>query len=193
MHKKSTEHTMRTYDHIGNKRRKEHGLLVAIKKDVIDYLKKGISKEDWALKREELKEKFAHSIGLASWGSFENKLKRSKDDTDITVTELIHIAEITGSFNPLKYLNEMFGFVMTSTECGEECSMDQLHMLTDEAQIEGSESFTITKKALRDGKITVDEKEAMLKESMEAVEALTKQIDAIRKIKPIDGVEDDED
>lgn len=167
---------MSRYEYIGNKRKKEHGLLVCIRKDILTYCKrKNIEKED-----------FAHIIGLASWGSLENKLKRTKDDTDITVTELIHISEITGSHNPLKYLNEMFGFIMTSSESINKVSVEEVNRLADEAQIECSESFSETKRAGQDGMYTVEEKESMIKESMESLEATKKHLSALKQIVPVD-------
>jgi hypothetical protein len=91
--------------------------------------------------------------------------------------------EITGDYGPLKYLCEMFGFVMTSSESGESISIDQLNNLTDEAQIEQNESFSVTKRALKDRRVTVCEKKEMLREGMEAIEALKRQIDAVKLIK----------
>lgn len=170
------------YLHIGNKRKKEHGLLVSINKSITSYCKKNqIEKTDFAIK-----------IGLASEGSLSNKLKRSREDTDITVTELIHICEITSNFQALRYLNEMFGFVMLSSEPEEHVSPEHLNQITDAAQMESNEFFATTKKANFDKKISVEEKENMIKEGMEALEKTKEQIEAIRKIKPYD-LEEDED
>lgn len=165
-----------SYEYRGNKRPKEHGLLVSIRKDILSFCKK----EDME------KDSFAHTIGLASWGSLENKLKRTKDDTDITITELLHIQELTKSHAPLKYMCEMFGFVMTSTETDEETTVEELNSLSDKAQMESNESWAEIKKASADGKFTVEEKEAMKKEAMEALEAKQKELKAIEKIVPVD-------
>lgn len=170
------------YLHIGNKRKKEHGLLVSINKSITNYCKKNkIEKTDFAIK-----------IGLASEGSLQNKLKRSREDTDITITELIHICEITSNFQALRYLNEMFGFVMLSSEPDEHVSPEHLNQITDEAQIESNEFFATTKKANSDKEITIEEKENMIKDGMEALEKIKEQIEAIRKIKPIDMEDEDE-
>lgn len=173
---------MSNYNHLGNKRKKEHGLLVAINKSITKYCKKNnIDKADFAIK-----------IGLASENSLQNKLKRSREDTDITISELIHITEITNDFEPMKYLNEMFGFVMTSSEPEEHISVEQLNQITDEAQIESNEFFAVTKKANHDKKISVEEKENMLKEGFEALEKIKEQLEAIKKIKPYDIEDEDE-
>jgi len=173
---------MSNYNHLGNKRKKEHGLLVAINKSITKYCKKNnINKGDFAIK-----------IGLASENSLQNKLKRSREDTDITISELIHITEITNDFESMKYLNEMFGFVMTSSEPDEHVSAEQLNQITDEAQIEANEFFAATKKANFDKRISAEEKENMIKEGLESLEKTKEQLEAIRKIKPYD-LEEDED
>lgn len=170
------------YLHIGNKRQKEHGLLVTINKSIAKYCKKNdIDKTSFAIK-----------IGLASENSLSNKLKKSREDTDITISELIHITEITSNYEALKYLNEMFGFVMISSEPEEDITVEQLNQITDEAQIESNEFFAVTKIANKDKKISIEEKNNMLKEGMEALEKLKEQLEAIRKIKPFD-LEEDED
>lgn len=171
-----------SYSHIGNKRKKEHGFLVSVNKAITTYCKKNrIERTDFAIK-----------IGLASEGSLLNKLKRSREDTDITVTELIHIMEITNNYQPMKYINEMFGFVMTSSEPDEQVSYEQLNQIADEAQIESNEFFATTKKANSDKKISIEEKENMIKDGMEALEKIKEQLEAIRNIKPYD-LEEDED
>ncbi|WP_026804704.1 phage regulatory CII family protein [Aliarcobacter lanthieri] len=173
---------MAEYLHIGNKRKKEHGLLVSVNKSIVKYCKKtNIDKTTFAI-----------NIGLASDGSLLNKLKRSREDTDITITELIHIAEITGDYEPLRYLNEMFGFVMINTESENYVDADFLDIIADQAQIEANEFFAVTKKANADKKISVEEKESMLKEGMEAITKLNEQLETIKKIIPFDLELDDE-
>ena len=61
-----------------------------------------------------------------------------------------------------------------------------------QAQIESNEFFAVTKIANKDKKISIEEKNNMLKEGMEALEKLNEQLEAIRKIKPFD-LENDED
>ncbi|OCL85305.1 hypothetical protein AAX26_01790 [Aliarcobacter thereius] len=168
---------MAEYLQIGNKRKKEHGLLVSTNRAIVNYCKKyNMSKTDFAI-----------SIGLASEGSLLNKLKRSREDTDITISEFIHIIEITGEYEALRYLNEMFGFVMISTESDEFLAAEKLDQITDEAQIEANEFFAVTKKANFDKKISNDEKESMLKEGFEAITKLNEQLETIKRIKPFDS------
>ena len=173
---------MRDFDHIGNKRKKEHGLLVLITKTINNFCKNTNTE----------KIDFVHKLGISSEGYLTNKLKRSREDTDITVTELIHIMEITNNYQPLKYINEMFGFVMMSSEPDEHISAELLNQITDEAQIESNEFFAVTKRSNSDKKITREEKENMIREGMEALEKIKEQLEIIRKIKPIDE-EDEED
>ncbi|MGB7402681.1 MAG: phage regulatory CII family protein [Arcobacter sp.] len=155
-----------------NKRQKEHGLLVTINKSIVADIKRNDIDRG----------QFANEIGTTG-GVLANKLDRQNITNDFSITELIHIMEITGDYGPLKYLCEMFGFVMTSSESGESITIDQLNELTDEAQIEQAESFSTNKKAFKDGKITNEEKENMLKEGMEAMEAVKRQLDALKLIK----------
>lgn len=173
---------MRDFDHIGNKRKKEHGLLVLITKTINSFCKNTNTE----------KIDFIHKLGISSEGYLLNKLKRTREDTDITVTELIHIMEITSNYQCLKYINEMFGFVMTSIEPDEHISPELLNQITDEAQIESNEFFATTKRANIDQKITLEEKENMMKDGMEALEKIKEQLEAIRKIKPIDMEDEDE-
>lgn len=173
---------MSDYEHLGNKRKKEHGLLIVITKSINKFIKiANISRSTFATK-----------IGISTDGYLSNKLKRTRDDTDITVTELIHIMEITNNYQPLKYINEMFGFVMMSSEPDEHISAELLNQITDEAQIESNEFFATTKKANSDKQITVEEKEKMIKDGMEALEKIKEQLEAIRKIKPVDEESEDE-
>lgn len=173
---------MRDFDHIGNRRKKEHGLLVLITKTINNFCKNTNTE----------KIDFVQKIGISSEGYLLNKLKRSREDTDITVTELIHIMEITDNYQPLKYINEMFGFVMMNSEPDEQISPELLNQITDEAQMESNEFFATTKKANFDKRISAEEKENMIKEGMEALEKTKEQLEAIRKIKPYD-LEEDED
>lgn len=173
---------MNQYEHIGNKRKKEHGLLVLITKTINNFCKNTNTE----------KIDFVQKIGISSEGYLANKLKRSREDTDITVTELIHIMEITNNYQPLKYINEMFGFVMMNSEPDEHISPELLNQITDEAQIESNEFFATTKKANSDKQITIEEKENMIKDGMEALEKIKTQLEAIRKIKPVDMEDEDE-
>jgi hypothetical protein len=174
---------MSRYDYIGNKRPKEHGFLIALKKDILSVIiKSDMSKEE----KLEAKDTFSHEIGLSSWGSLENKFKRTKEDTDITVTELMHIQEKIKKHTGLKYLNEMSGFVMTATESDEEVTVDGINKLSDNAMIECNESFAVDKSSGKDGKYTVEEIDSMRKESMEAIEAHKKKLAALNHVTPVD-------
>lgn len=57
---------------------------------------------------------FAHEIGL-SQGTLENKLKPASPH-DVTVTELIHIMDITADYAPLEYIARRYGFILCKAE-----------------------------------------------------------------------------
>ncbi len=173
---------MSDYEHIGNKRQKEHGLIVVITRSINSYIKRiNISRI-----------LFAKMLGISSEGYLLNKLKRTREDADLTTTELIHTMEITKDHSPLKYLAEMFGYVLVKIEAEENISIEQLNQIIDDAQIESNESFSASKIALRDNKISTEEKENMLKTEYRTIEKHHEKIEAIRKIKPYD-LEEDED
>lgn len=156
----------------GNKRQKEHGLLVLLK-DAIrqDCKRNNIEKGE-----------FAQEIGLASVGSLENKLKKTKDDTDITLSEFIHILEITGDMKPLEYICQMFDQVMIST-VPTEVTHESIHEKTDSLQIECSESFSTIKMALKDGVITDEEKSNMLSELEDTLRVASELKDDVKRLK----------
>lgn len=160
------------HSHKGNKRQKEHGLLILIK----DAIKNDCKRNDLE------KEEFSNEIGLASAASLENKLKKSKEDTDITVSELLHIMEITGDLKPLEYICQMFDQVMIST-IPSEVTHESIHEKTDNLQIECSESFSTIKMALKDGKITDEEKDNMISELDDTLKVASELKDDVKKLK----------
>lgn len=166
---------MRKYEFGINKRSKDHGLLVLINKSIsADCKKNNIDKDI-----------FANEIGTTR-GTLENKLKMSNSINAVTIEEFIHIMEITGDYSPLKYLNEMFGFIMTSTEPQTETDVLSLSELADEMVIECGESFSEVKKAAKEGKITEEKKSNMLKEAKDGIEAALKLKQAIEVIQPVE-------
>ncbi len=174
---------MNEYEYIVNKRKKEHGLLIVITKTINTFIKKtNISRDT-----------FAKMIGIKTEGYLLNKLKRTRDDTDFGgTTEIIHIMEISEDHSILKYLAEMFGYVLVKIEPDEHITIDQLNQIIDDTQIEGNESFSISKKAIQDNEITIEEKENMLKSEYKTIEKHYEKIEAIRKIKPVDMEDEDE-
>lgn len=173
---------MSDYEHLGNKRKKEHGLLIVITKSINKFIKRAnISRSTFATK-----------IGISTEGYLLNKLKRTRDDTDIGITELIHTMEITEDHSALKYMAEMFGYVLVKIEPEHNISLEQLNQIIDDTQMEDNESFSVSKKALFDKKITIEEKENMLKSEYRTIEKHYEKIEAIRQVKPIDEDSEDE-
>lgn len=166
---------MPRYEYGSNKRAKDHGLLVKINKSIIaDCKRNDISKDD-----------FAKEIGTTP-GTLKNKLTMTNTTNDFTLAEYIHILEITGDYSSLKYICEMFGFIMQSTEPQTAAGNETLNELTDEMQIECGESFAVVKQALKDKVVSSDEKSSMIKELNDNIEASMKLRQAIEFIKPID-------
>ncbi len=157
------------YKYGTNKRPKEHGLLVAINKSIIEDCKRNnIDKEI-----------FAKELGTTQ-GTLKNKLTRANTTNDFTLTEFIHIMEITGDYRPLKYIADMFDFTLTKLE-HDSVDIEELDELADTMQIESNESFSAAKDASRDKKITKDEKERMLQEAKDSYEATLKYIEALKQ------------
>lgn len=154
------------------KRPKEHGLLIAIRKSMnANCQALGIPKED-----------FAKELGTTH-GVLENKLKMSSLTNDVSLSEFIHIMEITGDLSPLEYLCTMFDQVMTSTEPVESPTHESLHAQTDSLQIECSEAFATIKSSLKDDKFTQEEKQLMLRELEDVFKVGVELKDALEKVK----------
>ena len=163
---------MPRYEYGRNKRAKDHGLLVTINKSIIaDCKRNNISKDD-----------FAKEIGTTP-GTLKNKITMTNATNDFTLAEYIHILEITGDYSSLKYICEMFGFIMQSTEPQDQLTNEFLSSLADEMQIECSESFAEVKSALKQPHISKDLIDSMLKELNENIEAAMKLKQAVEFIK----------
>lgn len=164
-----------------NSRIFDQGLLVTIQKSIIKDIKRNDS----------TKEDFASEIGITK-GTLENKWTFSNKINDFTIHELIHIMELTGDTSPLEYIGHMFDMAVISTNTENVTSVEELNRLTDEAQMQCSEAFSSVKKASQDGIYTADEISEMKKQSLEAIEAEQKKLDAINKLKPSDTENEDE-
>ncbi|MFY9088938.1 phage regulatory CII family protein [Arcobacter aquimarinus] len=153
----------------------DQGLLVTIQKSIIKDIKRNDS----------TKEDFASEIGITK-GTLENKWTFSNKINDFTIHELIHIMELTGDTSPLEYIGHMFDMAVISTNTENVTSVEELNRLTDEAQIQSGESFATVKNASKDGVYTAEEIEDMKKESLEAIEAEQRKLDAINKLVPVE-------
>lgn len=171
---------MEKYRFGNNKRAKDHGLLISIKKSIKADCKRNCIEN----------EAFANEIGTTS-GVLSNKLKMSNQINAISIEEFIHIMEITGDYSPLKYLASMFDFVITSTEPQSPGDVSNLSELADSMQIESNESFSEIKRAIKDGQITEEEKTNMLKEVDDSIEAALQTKNAISSIKPVEIIKDE--
>jgi len=170
---------MRKYKFGNNKRAKDHGLLVSIQKSIkADCKRNGIENET-----------FSNEIGTTS-GVLSNKFKMSNNVNAVSIEEFIHIMEITGDYRPLKYLASMFDFVITSTEPQSPGDVSNLGELADSMQIESNESFSEIKRAIKDGQITEEEKNNMLKEVDDSIEAALQTKNAISSIQAVEIKED---
>lgn len=158
-----------------NSRIFDQGLLVTIQKSIVRDIKRNDSD----------KETFAAEIGLTK-GTLENKWTFSCKTNDFTIHELIQIMELTGDLSPLEYIGHMFDLAVISTNTENKITPEQLSQLADESQIQSNESFATIKKASKDGVYTAQEVEEMKKEALAAIESKQRELDAIKKIKPID-------
>lgn len=158
-----------------NARTFDQGLLVTVQKSIIRDIKRNDSD----------KEVFAAEIGLTK-GTLENKWTFSCKTNDFTIHELIQIMELTGDISPLEYIGHMFDLAVISTNTENKITPEQLSQLADESQIQSNESFATIKKASKDGVYTAQEVEEMKKEALAAIESKQRELDAIKKIKPID-------
>ena len=68
-----------------------------------DIRRNGLSLED-----------FAHELGLSA-GTLENKLKPASP-YDLTITEFIHILDITADYELLEFLAKRYGFILCKPE-----------------------------------------------------------------------------
>lgn len=161
-----------------NARTFDQGLLVTIQKSILNDIKRNNS----------CKEDFAAEIGITK-GTLENKWTFSCKNNDFTIHELIQIMELTGDLTPLEYICHMFDLAVSYTNVEISTSVEELNKLADEAQMENNEAFAEIKKSSRDSKYSEDEISSMRKETLEAIEALHRELNAINKLIP-DDLED---
>jgi len=105
-------------------------------------------------------EDFANEIGLSA-GTLENKLKPASP-YDFTITEFIHILDITGDYAPLEFLAKRYDFRLckpdtTKSECDNLILAVTLKTF-DLEELQGNLAKTI-KEAIQDGEIDESEKE----------------------------------
>lgn len=159
-----------------NKRPKDTGLCRLITKILTkDRRENGYSKEEQAIE-----------LGL-NVGTLENKLKPSYHTGDITLSEFIYVLEITGNYEPLKYLNSIFDLMAVPKEIQIKCDAQKISFYADNAQIESNDVFSAAKKAIADGKVTIQEKENILRE-IEESERATAELKASVKCLEVGGM-----
>jgi hypothetical protein len=158
-----------------NARTFDQGLLVTIQKSIVRDIKRNNSD----------KETFAAEIGLTK-GTLENKWTFSCKTNDFTIHELIQIMELTGDITPLEYIGHMFDMAVISTNTENTTTIEMLNKLADESQIQSNESFAVVKRASADGVYTVEEIAEMKRETLEAIEAKQRELEAIGRIRPVD-------
>ncbi|WP_201335142.1 MULTISPECIES: phage regulatory CII family protein [unclassified Nitratiruptor] len=104
-------------------------------------------------------EDFAHEIGLSE-GTLENKLKPASP-YDLTLTEFIHIMDITAAYSPLEYIAKRYGYTLCKPETNPQKSDDPVIAVTLQAfsleEVQGSLAKTI-KEAIADGVLDEAEK-----------------------------------
>lgn len=161
-----------------NARTFDQGLLVSVQKSIINDTKRNSSS----------KEDFAAEIGMTE-GTLKNKWTFSCKTNDFTIHELIQIMELTGDLTPLEYICHMFDLAVSYTNIEISTNVEELNHLADEAQMESNEAFAEIKKSSKDSKYSNDEILSMRKETLEAIEALHRELNVINKLIP-DDLED---
>ena len=116
------------------------------------------------------KEEQAEELGL-NVGTLSNKLKTSCNTSDVTLSEFIHLLEITGNYGPLEYLNNMFDMQAIPKKASINIDTTKISIFADNAQLESNDVYSSAKRALEDGVITHEEKIQILKELEESEKA----------------------
>ncbi|MGB3750832.1 MAG: phage regulatory CII family protein, partial [Arcobacteraceae bacterium] len=120
-----------------NKRPKDTNLCKTITKVLTkDRRENGYTKEEQAIE-----------LGL-SVGTLANKLKPANTINDISISEFVHILELTGDYEPLKYLNTMFDLVAIEQEIKVLSDAKKVALFTDNAQMEANDVFSVAKRAI---------------------------------------------
>ncbi len=133
-----------------NKAPKDRELLKTIRRSIVkDIRRNGFTMED-----------FAHEIGLSE-GTLENKLKPAMATSDITLSEFIHIMDLTADYSPLEYITKRYGFTLCKPKIASQTANDPIinvviHSLNlEEAQGDLAKAI---KEAIKDGVLDEDEK-----------------------------------
>ena len=134
-----------------NKAPKDRELLKAIRGVIVkDIRQNGLTMKD-----------FAHEIGLSE-GTLENKLKPAMATSDITISEFIHIMDITGNYYPLELIAKRYGFILSKPSVKKEEIDDLTVAVTIKTlgleELHGLLAKTV-KEAVKDGVLNNNEKE----------------------------------
>ena len=111
----------------------------------------------------------AAELGM-SGSTLDNKLKPAKIDNDITLSEFIHILELTGDMSALEHLNSLCEYIAIPKKVSVPDTKD-ITILVSMAMKENNDVFNEAQKDLADGKIDAKEKASILKELEEAQKA----------------------
>lgn len=108
----------------------------------------------------------AHELGMSE-GTLINKIKPSMHTNDLTLSEFIHLLELTGCYEPLEFIASEFDLILIPRVDGK-VSIDDIEALTDSISMETSDVFRTIKQALSDDNLEDHEIDASLKELDEA-------------------------
>ena len=114
-------------------------------------------------------EDVAHELGLDA-GTLTNKLKVSYTTGDITLTEFIHLLELTGDYAALEYIAREFNLTIIKHEDVQPTCKD-LNTSVDNLSMENADVFKAVKEAFADGQLDPDEKEKIQTEIDQVVKA----------------------
>ncbi len=111
-------------------------------------------------------------------------LKPSRDE-DMGLHTWLHILETSGDLSSLEYINSMFDGVFVPHQV-QKAKATNINILCDLNMMESNEAFNATKKALRDGVVSSDEKKEMIKELEDQIKSATSQLEAVKNIEVVD-------
>jgi len=146
-------------DFVHNKQPKDPSLCRLIRKTIT------VNRKELGLEFEDV----AFELGL-NQGTLSNKLKPSMATNDLSITEFIHFLELTGDYAALDYIADKFGMVLVAKKQAQ-AKISDINLLVDMASMENNDVFSVVKRAMADGVITPEEREAILKEINEAQKA----------------------
>jgi len=141
-----------------NKAPKDRELLKTIRRSIIkDIRRNGLTMED-----------FAHEIGLSE-GTLENKLKPAMATSDVTISEFIHIMDLTADYSPLEYIAKRYGFTLCRPKTEESKKADAMDLAIKTLDLEATHGDLAkeVKEAVKDGVIDEQEKRAIKEKAYE--------------------------